>query len=207
MTDVADAKKAARAAALALRETLHRHRSGAGRQAAAHALRVIGALRDVRMVAAYLPFRSEIDPRPAMLALSGLGFDVCVPVIDGRGLPLRFRVWTPGALVTRGAFGVAVPAEGVWASPDALLLPMLAFDAEGWRLGYGGGFYDRTLSQLRAERPIAALGFAYAGQEVAAVPHDATDARLDALVTETGSRWVAPARSLGVGAASVPSRA
>ncbi len=186
MTELMAAKKAARAAALALRARLHSRSTGAARQAAGHALARIAGLRGTRCVAGYLPIRSELDPRPAMLALHGFGFELCVPVIEGRGLPLRFRAWRPGAALTAGPFGVAIPAEGDWRDPDVLLVPLLAFDAGGWRLGYGGGFYDRSLSAMRAQRPIQALGFAYRGQQIASVPHDATDAHLDAVVTETG---------------------
>ena len=137
-------------------------------------------------VAGYLPIRSEIDPRPAMLALAGLGYRVCVPVIEGRGRPLAFRAWTPGAATERGPFGVEMPVAGELVEPDVLLVPMLAFDARGHRLGYGGGFYDRTIGALRARREVQALGFAYAAQELPAVPDGETDMRLDAIVTEAG---------------------
>ena len=81
-----------------------------------------------------------------MLALSGLGYRLCVPVVEAPRLPLAFRTWTPGAATERGAFGIEVPVEGAPAEPDLLLVPMLAFDARGHRLGYGGGFYDRTIA-------------------------------------------------------------
>ncbi len=137
-------------------------------------------------MAGYLPIRSELDPRPLMLALSGLGFTICTPVVEGPDLPLRFRVWTPRSRLERGAFGVDVPAKGHWVTPDAILVPLLAFDSSGWRLGYGGGFYDRTLADLRARRTVSAIGFAYAGQEVDTVPHGENDTGLDAIVTEAG---------------------
>ena len=194
MTDLAAVKAAARVAAKALRAGLHEAGSGAARRAGAHALGALGALRDVHVVAGYLPMRSEIDPRPAMLALLGLGFRVCAPVVEGPGLPLRFRLWTPDAELGRGGLGEPHPAGGDWVEPDALLTPLLAFDAEGWRLGYGGGFYDRTLQALRARRPVTALGFAYAGQEVEAVPHGPMDARLDAVATEAGLLAARPDR-------------
>jgi 5-formyltetrahydrofolate cyclo-ligase len=186
VNDLTEAKRAARAAAAATRAALHARGAGQDRQAAGHALAAIGALRDVRVVSAYLPMRSEIDSRPAMLALFGLGYRVCVPVIEGRGLPLRFREWRPGVALARGSLGAAEPTAGDWLEPDLVLAPLLAFDAAGWRLGYGGGYYDRTLAQLRADRPLTALGFAYAGQEVDATPHGPGDARLDGVVTEAG---------------------
>jgi 5-formyltetrahydrofolate cyclo-ligase len=123
---------------------------------------------------------------PLMAALHGMGFGLAVPVIEAKGRPLRFRTWAPGATVIPGPFGVDVPAEGAWVEPDLLVVPLLAFDAAGHRLGYGAGFYDRTLAALRAERAVTARGFAYAAQQVAEVPREPTDARLDAVVTEAG---------------------
>jgi 5-formyltetrahydrofolate cyclo-ligase len=186
MTDPAEEKRAARAAALERRAALHAAHPGAARQAAGHVLAEVAHARHVHTVSAYLPIRDEIDPGPAMLALAGLGYRLCVPVIEGRGLPLRFREWAPGAAVVRGPFGVAVPEAGEWLVPDLLIVPMLAFDARAYRLGYGGGFYDRTLAALRAEWEVTALGLAYAGQEIGAVPHGPRDQHLDAVATEAG---------------------
>ena len=87
-----------------------------------------------------------------------------------------------------GEFGALIPAEGAWIEPEVLIVPLLAFDARGFRLGYGGGFYDRTLEGLRARRPTLALGFAFAAQEMDEVPIEDTDQPLDAIVTETGVR-------------------
>ncbi len=141
------------------------------------------------VVAGYLPIRSEIDPRPAMLAVLALGLQVCVPVIEAVAQPLVFHGWTPECATVRGRFGVEVPATGAVVRPDVLLVPMLAFDARGHRLGYGGGFYDRTIAALRAEGRLLALGLAYAAQEMPAVPLGDHDMRLDAIVTERGIRW------------------
>jgi 5-formyltetrahydrofolate cyclo-ligase len=113
---------------------------------------------------------------------------VCVPVIAGRGLPLRFREWRPGVALEPGPFRVLVPAEGDWLVPDLLIVPLLAFDDGLHRLGYGGGFYDRTLAALRAAGPVEAVGFAYAAQAAATLPLEPTDAALDRLVTEAGLR-------------------
>jgi 5-formyltetrahydrofolate cyclo-ligase len=187
MTSIAATKRAARAEALARREAAHAAGAGASRCAAARVLREVAPLRGVSTVSAYLPIGSELDPRPLMAALRGLGFALAVPVIEAKGLPLRFRSWVPGVAVVRGPFGVEVPAEGDWVEPDLLVVPLLAFDGAGHRLGYGAGFYDRTLAGLRARRRVVALGFAYAAQQVDAVPRDATDARLDAVVTEDGT--------------------
>ncbi|MBP7001349.1 5-formyltetrahydrofolate cyclo-ligase [Amaricoccus sp.] len=186
MSALAAEKAAARAVAMERRAELHKDGAGAARRAAAHALDVIAPLRHVRVVAVYLPMRSEIDPTPLMLALGGLGHVVAAPVIGGRGLPLSFRAWRPGAALARGPLGAPHPAEGETVEPDLVVAPLLAFDAGGWRLGYGGGYYDRTLAGLRAARSLTALGFAYAGQEVERVPRGPDDARLDAIVTEAG---------------------
>lgn len=140
----------------------------------------------VRVISGYRPIRTEIDPTPLMEALHAAGHRVCVPVIEAQGLPLRFREWHPGAAMVEGAFGAEVPAEGDWLEPGLLIAPLVAFDGEGRRLGYGGGFYDRTLAGLRAVRRTLAVGLAYAVQQVEAVPHDATDQPLDAVVTERG---------------------
>ncbi len=136
-----------------------------------------------RAISGYMPMRTEIDPLPAMAAHQG---PVCVPVIVGRGQPLRFREWTPGCAMIAGEFGALIPADGAWIDPEVLIVPLLAFDARGYRLGYGGGFYDRTLQALRAKRPTLAVGFAFAAQEVADVPIDDNDQRLDTVVTELG---------------------
>ena len=131
----------------------------------------------------YMPMRTEIDPLPAMAAHQG---PVCVPVIIGKGQPLKFREWTPGCAMVPGEFGALIPAEGAWLEPDILIVPLLAFDARGYRLGYGGGFYDRTLQALRAKRATHAVGYAFAAQHVSQVPIDHFDQRLDAIITEQG---------------------
>lgn len=135
-----------------------------------------------QVLSGYWPMRSEIDPRPALVAHRG---PVCLPVTPPRGQPLVFRRWTPGAALVPGAFGTLVP-EGPEVVPQVLVVPLLAFDRRGYRLGYGGGYYDRTLAALRAAGPCTAIGYAFAAQEVAEVPTEPTDARLDLIVTEAG---------------------
>ena len=136
------------------------------------------------IVAGYRPIRTEIDPTPTMTALIMAGRRVCVPVIEAAGKPLKFREWAPGCAMTEGAFGAEIPAEGAWLEPEALIVPLVGWDRQGWRLGYGGGFYDRSLEGLRAKRPTLAIGFAYAAQEVPEAPREPTDQQLDAVVTE-----------------------
>ena len=186
MMPLADAKRAARAHALDARARAHAGGVGAARQAAGHALEALHAAHATGTVSAYLAIRNEIDPMPLMLALAGLGFGVALPIIVGPGQPLVFRRWTPGAALEAGPFGTSVPRDGAEVEPDVLVVPMLAFDARCHRLGYGGGFYDRTIARLRARRPVHAFGLAYAGQELPALPVEATDIQLDAVVTEAG---------------------
>ena len=175
-------KALARKAAFAARKTAF----GAGQGQAAEILADYLAAHGGRPLAGYMAMRTETDPVVAMAAHQG---PVCVPVIIAPGQPLRFREWTPGCAMIAGTFGAAIPAEGGWIEPEVLIVPLLAFDARGYRLGYGGGFYDRTLERLRARGPVLAVGFAFDAQEVAEVPIDATDQRLDAVVTETGLRY------------------
>lgn len=144
-------------------------------------------------ISAYLPIGSEISPLPAMERLAQLGRSICVPVMQGRGKPLRFRAWHPEVPLARGPFGVMEPASGPWQTPALLLVPLLAFDGRGHRLGYGGGFYDRTLAALRERQPVLAIGLAWAGQEVEEVPTEPTDAPLDGIFTEEGYRPFSPA--------------
>ena len=156
---------------------------GAGQGRAADFLADFLAVHRGRALAGYMPMRTEIDPLPAMAAHQG---PVCVPVIVGKGQPLKFREWTPGCTMIAGEFGALIPADGAWIDPDILIVPLLAFDAQGYRLGYGGGFYDRSLQALRAKRPAVAVGFAFSAQQIPTVPKDDFDQKLDAIITEAG---------------------
>ena len=111
---------------------------------------------------------------------------VGVPVIPGEARPLVFHRWHPDARMVAGAFGALVPEASQEVVPEVLIVPLLAFDRAGYRLGYGGGFYDRTLEGLRARGPVTAIGFAFAAQEVDRVPTEPTDQKLDLIVTERG---------------------
>lgn len=175
-----DQKAAARKAAFARRKEAHERGYGH----AGHLSEVLAGYRGVPL-ASYMAMRTEIDPTPAMDEASAHG-PVGVPVILGAGQPLKFRIWTPGCAMIAGAFGAAIPEAGDWVTPEIVIVPLVAFDRQGGRLGYGGGFYDRTLEQLRAVRPTLAIGFAYAAQEAEALPLEATDQPLDMIVTEQG---------------------
>lgn len=187
MTHQDDLKRAARTAAHRVRRAAADAAPGSARIASAYLLDVIARLEGVRTIAGYLPIRSEIDPLPSMLALRGLGFTLAMPVVITDAAPLAFRAWSPMTPVARGAYGIYEPAEGPTVRPDALIVPMLGFDRCGHRLGYGGGYYDRTIAALRAHGPLATIGLAYAAQELPEVPDVRThDVALDVVVTEQG---------------------
>ena len=135
------------------------------------------------VLSGYMPMRSEMDPIPSMTAHPG---PVCVPVIVAKAQPLEFYRWTPEAEMIEGQFKARIPVARELLTPQVLIVPLLAFDRGGYRLGYGGGFYDRTLEGLRARGPVLAVGFAFDEQEVGLVPRDATDQPLNAIVTPSG---------------------
>ena len=142
------------------------------------------------MIGVYRPQGSELDPGPILRAI--LDFDpgrahAALPVAVDRNSPLKFRLWAPGGdILVSDALGIpAPPASAREVLPNLVITPLLAFDRKGGRLGQGAGHYDRTLAELRKVRPVFVLGVAFAGQEVDAVPLDAHDQRLDAIVTET----------------------
>lgn len=139
------------------------------------------------VVAGYWPFRSEIDPRPLMARFARAGWRLALPATPAKGgdAPLTFRLWRPGDAMAPHPFGMAEPpptAETV--RPDLLLVPLLGFDAAGHRLGYGAGYYDRTLAALRATGPVRAIGLAFAGQAVERLPTGPHDQPLQAILTE-----------------------
>ena len=174
-------KSAARKAAFSRRQAAHDLDTGAG---AGVLSSVLAGYRGVP-IAGYLPIRSEIDPIPAMTEAAAHG-PVAVPVIQGDGLPLRFSRWLPDGPLRAGPFGVSVPEVDDFLTPEILIVPLVAFTRDGARLGYGGGFYDRTLEELRSSRAVLAIGFAYAAQEDAALPLEPTDQKLDMIVTDQG---------------------
>jgi 5-formyltetrahydrofolate cyclo-ligase len=138
-----------------------------------------------KIVSAFFPYKSEIDTRPLLGKLAGEGWTTCLPIVIALGEPLIFRRWLPGEPTVPGVWGIPRPTDDApLLEPDVLLVPLMAFDRQGYRLGYGGGFYDRTLEQLRARKTITAIGVAYAAQEIDAVPHGPHDQPLDYVMTE-----------------------
>lgn len=181
---IADRKAALRAAAKQRRTQAAAARPEAGTALADQVLASVPPPAGAA-VSCYWPMGSEIDTRPLMAALHERGHAVGLPVMEGQGLPLLFRAWSPGTTLEPGGFGTQIPgSEADEVIPDYLLVPLLAFDRAGFRLGYGGGFYDRTLQKLRDSGPRLAIGVAYADQELPSVPREATDERLDWIVTE-----------------------
>jgi len=137
------------------------------------------------VVSCFWPIKDEIDIRPLMIKLNDCGCQLALPVVQGRGKPLLFRAWRPGDPLEQGVFGTLQPSpQFETLDPDALIVPMLACDEEGWRLGYGGGFYDLTLVGLRDRKAVTAVGVGFNGQLVDKVPHGPDDQRLDWLLTD-----------------------
>jgi 5-formyltetrahydrofolate cyclo-ligase len=139
------------------------------------------------IISGFLAIGEEINPVPLMSALHRGGATICLPVMVGKGKPLVFRAWAPGSPLRTVVWGIREPDESAAVvAPDLLLVPLLAFDRTGTRIGYGGGFYDRTLRHLRSRKTIVTVGVAYASQEVDAVPRLDYDERLDWVLTPEG---------------------
>jgi 5-formyltetrahydrofolate cyclo-ligase len=140
-------------------------------------------------IGGYLPLRDEADPQRLMERLTKLGRIVAVPCVAGRRRPLVFHRWSPGEPTILNAYGILEPAERAEAIvPATVLVPLLAFDSSGHRLGYGGGYYDRTLERLRHDGDVIAIGIAYGAQELHELPRATHDHALDLILTEHGLR-------------------
>jgi 5-formyltetrahydrofolate cyclo-ligase len=136
-------------------------------------------------VSGFMPLKSEINPLPLMRKLAEQGARLALPVVAGRGKPLTMRQWVWGEPLASGVWGIREPKpDAPQADPDILLVPLLAFDRAGHRIGYGAGYYDMTIAGLRAKKPVTAIGIAFAAQEIATVPATPRDARLDLVLTE-----------------------
>lgn len=141
-----------------------------------------------RIIAGYMAIHGEISVAPALAAFHARGHILALPVVVGDGKPLVFRKWQPGDALEKGAYGIDVPhANASEVIPDAVIVPLAAFDAEGHRLGYGAGYYDKTIARMRAQKKdILLVGAAYAEQQVEKIPADEHDRKLDAVATEKG---------------------
>ncbi|WP_428031215.1 5-formyltetrahydrofolate cyclo-ligase [Ancylobacter sp.] len=191
LTDAQLDKASLRTVALARRAALDLPaREGAAERAAAHAMAWLGEVKG-EVVSVFAPIGGEIATDPLIQRLRAAGADVALPVVLEAGKPLLFRLWEPGEelvpSIGPGRFSIPAPPETAPAvSPDVLVVPLAAFDARGNRLGYGAGFYDRTLCLLRRAKRVEALGYAFAVQELDAVPAEPHDERLDAIATDAG---------------------
>jgi 5-formyltetrahydrofolate cyclo-ligase len=137
------------------------------------------------IVAGFMPMKSEINPLPLMRKLAAAGARLALPVVAGQGKPLIMRAWAFGEPLIAGVWGIREPAPLAPAvAPDILIVPLLAFDRAGQRIGYGAGYYDLTIAALRARQAVVAIGVAFAAQEIAAVPATPRDAPLDLVLTE-----------------------
>jgi 5-formyltetrahydrofolate cyclo-ligase len=182
-----DAKKELRAEALLRRKAAFEHQGPeASRKIAAQGLDFLRPKADA-VVSGFAAIRDEINPAPLMTWLQAEGFRLALPVMQGRDKPLLMRSWSPGDAMAPAAWGIAEPLDDKpTVEPDVVLVPLLAFDERGFRLGYGGGFYDRTLKRLRKLKPIVAVGLAYDEQKVDAVPAESYDEKLDWVLTPSG---------------------
>lgn len=182
---IEEAKVVLRTAAHRKRAAFHPSlRNEAAQAAAAHFFATV-ELDKSEVVAGYWPIRDEMDVKSVIARLMDAGQPVCLPVVLGDEQPLELRLWQDGAPLYEAGFGtLAPPEEAPRAQPDVILMPLLGFDKHGTRLGYGGGYYDRTLASL-PRRPRL-IGFAFALQEVDYIPREAHDVPLDAIVTEEG---------------------
>ncbi|MGD0151245.1 MAG: 5-formyltetrahydrofolate cyclo-ligase [Xanthobacteraceae bacterium] len=137
------------------------------------------------IISGFMPLKSEINPLPLMQKLAAAGARLALPAIAGRGKPLIMRAWEYGAPLDRGQWGIREPKpDAPEVEPDILLVPLLAFDRAGYRLGYGAGYYDMTIHRLRGLKPVTAVGIAFAAQEVPKIPTTPRDERLDLVLTE-----------------------
>jgi 5-formyltetrahydrofolate cyclo-ligase len=184
--DIVERKKA-------LRARIKAWRAGLGAEAIARAADAVAghglAFLDLRptVVSAFSPLPDEFRIWPLLRRLAAEGHRLALPVMQGKGRPLLFRAWAPGDAMDRAVWGIPEPrADKPELEPEVLIVPLLAFDRRGWRLGYGGGFYDRTLALLRARKAIAAVGVGFDEQRVDAVPHLDYDQRLDWVLTPSG---------------------
>jgi 5-formyltetrahydrofolate cyclo-ligase len=142
-------------------------------------------VRPGTIVSGFMPLKSEINPLPLMRKLADAGARLALPVVAGKGRPLTMRAFAIGDELASGVWGIREPKpDAAEVFPDILLVPLLAFDRRGHRIGYGAGYYDMTIADLRARKPVVAIGIAFAAQEIAEVPITPHDAPLDLVLTE-----------------------
>jgi 5-formyltetrahydrofolate cyclo-ligase len=185
LASIRERKAEIRREALMRRDALPVHLRKAAAQAIA-ALAFPLVVTPGAIVSGFMPMKSEINPLPLMRKLAASGAVLALPVVAGRGKPLIMRAWRAGDELANGGFGLREPkADAKEVEPDIVIVPLLAFDRAGNRIGYGAGYYDMTLGRLRARKLVTAVGIAYAAQEISTVPATPFDARLDLVLTES----------------------
>lgn len=138
-----------------------------------------------KLIGFYWPFRGEYDARPVLMALQEQGARLALPVVVGKAQPLVFRAWSPGAAMTRGVWDIPIPASGEIVQPDILIAPLVGFDRHSYRLGYGGGFYDRTIAAMQRKPRCIGVGFTLACLKT--IYPQAHDVPMDVIQTEQGT--------------------
>ena len=187
MSEIAKQKRLLRTSAKKRRaQAFEAQGSGAGARLAGFGSEFAKGLK-AGIVSAYYPYETEVDSLELLRTLEDAGWQVALPVVVGKDRPLEFRAWRVNSPLVNGVFGIPTPdPDADVLEPDLLFVPMLAYDERGYRLGYGGGFYDRTLEKLRMLKAVHAIGLAFSAQQVDACPIDAFDQPLDGVLTETG---------------------
>jgi 5-formyltetrahydrofolate cyclo-ligase len=138
-----------------------------------------------KIVSGFMPLKTEINPLPLLRKLAEQGASLALPAIAGRGKPLIMRAYAFGDEFARGQWGIREPKpEAAEVAPDILIVPLACFDRAGHRIGYGAGYYDMTITALRAKKTVTTIGIAFAAQEIPQVPATPRDARLDLVLTE-----------------------
>jgi 5,10-methenyltetrahydrofolate synthetase len=181
-TDVARWRKAERERLIEARMAMGMdERKTASGRIAANAMRAIGKLGG-RIVSLYWPFRGEPDLRDWMLEIIDHGGRIALPVVIEKGKPLEFRLWSPGEPLERGVWNILVPSRGTAVLPHVVIAPVVGYDEENYRLGYGGGFFDRTLAAA-PKKPLV-IGVGYAASRIRTIYPQPHDIKMDVIVTD-----------------------
>ena len=169
------------------KQAFEKHGMNAPKMMAEHFKSWVKEKKEVLIIAFYFPIKTEVDPFPLVHLLRGSNLRFCLPIVRQRGHSLVFREWSAGSELIISSYGAKVPAQGVLLIPDLIITPLLAFDRFGSRLGYGGGFYDRTIGELRESGKVIALGLAFDSQKTdSVIPTEPTDQKIDYVLTEKG---------------------
>jgi 5-formyltetrahydrofolate cyclo-ligase len=191
MTDIVEAKRTVRASATDARNAAFAKLGATAAQKVQEFFLAIVPLPNGASVAGYWPMGPELDVRPILEHLHWHHHVCALPVVEKRHHPLVFHRWEPGDKLVAGVFGTSMPRHDTpQVVPDVLIVPLLAFDDDGYRLGYGGGYYDRTIASLRKSGNVLTVGMGFSAQHVKFVPHDHFDERLDWIVTEAGAQKI-----------------